>query len=85
MHFEEAAKKQVWKDVMTKEYESIIQNNVQDVVPIPQGKFVVTSKWLFKIKHGADGSIEKYKAKFVTRGFSQKYGIDYDEIFAHIV
>ena len=45
-------------------------------------KAVVTLKWLYKIKHGFDGSVEKYKARFVARGFSQKGGIDYDDIFA---
>jgi hypothetical protein len=54
------------------------------VVPRPHGKSVVTSKWLYKIKHAADDSIEKYKARFVARGFSQKEGIDYDEIFAPV-
>lgn len=67
---------------MTEEYEFIIQNDVWEVIPRPQGKFVVKSKWLFKIKHGVDGSIEKYKARFVARGFSWKDGIYYDEIFA---
>jgi len=46
---------------------------------------MVTSKWLFKFKHGVDGSIKKYKAKFVARGFSQKEGEDYDDIFAPLV
>jgi len=49
-------------------------NDVWDVVPRPKGKYVVTSKWIFKIKHGIDRSIEKYKARFVARGFSQKEG-----------
>ena len=82
--FEEAVEHQVWKDDMHKEYESIMKNDVQEVVPRPEDKYVVTSKWLFKIKHGADGSDEKYKAIFVTQGFSQKEGIDYDDIFAPV-
>jgi hypothetical protein len=43
---------------------------------------VVSSKWIFKIKHVVDGSIEKYKARFVAHGFSQKEGIDYEETFS---
>ena len=54
------------------------------MVPTPQDKSVVTSKWLYKIKHGVDGSAVKFKARFVARGFSQKEGVDYDEIFAPV-
>ena len=52
--------------------------------PDQKNKDVVSSQWLFKIKHAADGSIEKYKARFVARGFSQKEGIDYEETFAPV-
>ena len=69
---------------MIEEYQSIIKNDVWDVVPRPEGKLVVTSKWIYKINHAVDGSIEKYKERFVARGFSQKEGIDYEENFAHV-
>ena len=42
-----------------------MKNDVWDVVPRPEGNFVVTSKWIYKIKHAADGSIEKYKEGFI--------------------
>ena len=65
-------------------YQSIMKNGVSDIVPKPEGKSVVSSKWIYMIKHVADGSIEKYKARFVARGFSQKEGIDYEETFAPV-
>ena len=69
---------------MIEEYQSIMNNDVWDVVPRPEGKSVVTSKWIYKIKHDADGSIEKYKERFVAWGFSQKEGIDYEETFSSV-
>ena len=45
---------------------------------------MVSSKWFFKIKHVVDGSIEKYKERFVSRGFSQKGGIDYEETLSPV-
>ena len=53
-----------------KEYKSTTKNDVWDVVPRPEGKFLVTSKCIYKIKHAADGNIEKLKARFVAHGFS---------------
>jgi hypothetical protein len=69
---------------MTEEYQSILKNDVWDVVPRPEGKSVVTSKCIYKIKHAVDGSIEEYKARFVARGFSQIEGVEYDETFAPV-
>jgi hypothetical protein len=82
--FEEATSRQVWRDAMMEEYNSIMKNNVWEVVPRPEGKSVVTSRWLYKLKHVADGSIEKCKSHFVVRGFSQVEGVDYDETFAPV-
>ena len=55
---------------MVEEYTSIMKNDVWDIVPRSGGKSVVSSSWLYKIKHPIDGSIEKFKVRFVARGFS---------------
>jgi hypothetical protein len=52
---------------MVEEYASIMQNDVWEVVSRPNGKSVISSKWIYKIKYVADGSIEKYKAQFVAK------------------
>ena len=68
--YEEAANQHVWREAMMEEYSSIMKNVVWEVVPRPEGKSTVTSRWLYKIKHAIDDSIEKFKARFVARGFS---------------
>jgi hypothetical protein len=69
---------------MVEEYQSIVNNNVWNVVLRLKEKIVVSSKWIYKTKHSVDGSIEKYKARFIAHGFSQKEGIDYEETFSHV-
>ena len=69
---------------MVGEYSSIMKNDVWEVVPRPEGKSVVTLRWLYKVKFAANGSVEKYKAIFVARGFSQIEGVDYGETFTPV-
>ena len=82
--FEEAVEDPAWVDAMVEEYDSIVRNNAWEIIPRPVGKLVVGSRWIYKVKQVADGSVEKYKARFVAWGFSQIEGIDYEETFAPI-
>ena len=82
--FEEAVEEPAWVDAMIEEYDSIIRNSAWEIVPRPVGKSVVGSRWIYKVKQAANGSVEKYKARFVTRCFSQIEGIDYEETFAPV-
>ena len=68
--FEETVQQPVWVDAMVEEYDSIIWNSVWDVVPRPQDKSMVSSRWLYKLKQAADGSVEKCKARFVAWSLS---------------
>ena len=64
--FEEAAQEPTWVDAMVEEYDSIVRNSVWEIVPRPMGKLVVDSKWIYKVKQAADGSVKKYKERFVA-------------------
>jgi hypothetical protein len=55
------------------------------LVPWPPGVNIVGSKWIFKAKQRPDGSVDKYKARLVARGFTQQYGIDYGDTFSPVV
>ena len=74
--------KPIWVDAMVEEYDSIVKNSAWEVVPRPVRKSVVGSRWIYKVKQAAYGSVEKYKARFVAWGFSQVEGMDYEETFA---
>jgi len=79
--FEEEMQQPIWVDAMVEEYDSIVHNRVWDVVPRPDNKLVVSSRWIYKVNQAVDGSVEKHKARFFARGFSQVEGIVYDETF----
>ena len=82
--FEEALQQPIWVDAMVEDYDSIVHNNVRDMVPRLENKSVVSCHWIYRVKKVVDGSVEKHKARFVAHGFSQVDGIDYDETFAPI-
>ena len=67
---------------MKEELDVLSKNHIWDLVTLPPGKSVVGCKWIYKIKTRFNGSIERYKAHLVAKGFTQEYGIDYEETFA---
>ena len=74
-----------WQEAMEKEMESLHCNDVWELVELPKDRKAVGNKWVFKIKTDADGSVERYKARLVAQGYTQKFGLDYDETFSPVV
>ena len=70
---------------MKEEMDSLAKNKTWDLVELPESRKVVGCKWVYKLKKGADDIIPKYKERLVAKGFSQKEGIDFHEIFSPVV
>lgn len=69
---------------MQEELYALIKNNTWELVPKPENQPVVGCKWVYIIKLWPDGSLDRYKARLVSQGYKQKYGIDYSETFAPV-
>jgi histone deacetylase 1/2 len=85
LDFFDADKYVVWHDVMCDEIKALQSNHTWSLVPFHPLMNVVGSRWVYRIKHRVDGSIECYKARLVTRGFTQQEGIDYSETFNLVI
>jgi hypothetical protein len=69
------------KDAMNNGIDARRKNGTWHLVPRKSGTNIIDCKWVYKVKRKADGSIDRYKAQLVLKGFKQRYGIDYEDTF----
>eukprot|EP00253_Pinus_taeda_P004835 PITA_04835 len=74
-----------WKKAMEEEMNSLQESKTWELLNLPKGRKALQNKWVYKIKHEGDEKKERYKARLVVKGFAQKEGIDFTEIFSHVV
>lgn len=74
-----------WKAAAKEEYQSLIENGTWSIVSCPKDRKPIKSRWTFDIKPGLNGEPQRFKARFVAKGYSQRLGIDFNETYAFVV
>ncbi|MGG7011577.1 UNVERIFIED_CONTAM: hypothetical protein HCY01_09385, partial [Limosilactobacillus fermentum] len=74
-----------WHAAMCDEFNALIKNDIWELVPPSPSQNIITGKWLFRHKFGPSGELSRYKARWVVRGFNQRFGVDYDETFSPVI
>ena len=69
---------------MKDEMDSMGSNQVWDIVEFPNSVKAIGCRWVYKTKKDSQGNIERHKARLVTKGFTQREGIDYTKSFSHV-
>ena len=77
--------KEKWLEAMKEEMNSLLQNHTYDLVKLPAGKRPLKNKWVYRLKAEEHSSQPRYKARLVVKGFSQRKGVDFDDIFSPVV
>lgn len=70
---------------MNEEYNALVKNKTWELVPVPKDRNIVGCKWTYRLKGNADGTVQKYKAKLVAKGYTQQHGFDFTETFSPVV
>ncbi|KAH9687766.1 hypothetical protein KPL70_014887 [Citrus sinensis] len=75
----------LWMTAMQEEIEALHKNKTWELVPLPRGRKAIGNKWVYKIKRDGNDQVERYCARLVVKGYAQKEGIDFNEIFSPVV
>ncbi|CAA0830901.1 cysteine-rich RLK (RECEPTOR-like protein kinase) 8, partial [Striga hermonthica] len=73
-----------WKEAINSEIESIMHNNTWELVDFPPGSKPLGCKWILKKKYKDDGTIDKYNARLVVKGFKQTEGYDFFDMYSPV-
>jgi hypothetical protein len=69
---------------MDEEFASLLENGTWELEKLPEGFKALPMKWVYKIKRDANGNIERYKARLMAKGYLQKQGVDFEEVYAPV-
>jgi hypothetical protein len=72
----------LWRKAMNEEMTSLLENGTWELGKLPKGAKALPMKWVYKIKRDAQGNVERHKARFVAKGYLQREGIDFEEVYA---
>jgi len=82
--FEQAVGNLKWDNAMNEEMAALDVNATWELIVLRKDKKAIGCKWVYKLKHNADGSVSKYKARLVAKGYAQTYGINYEETYSPV-